>query len=117
MRSIVKLIQNRVRLPNTSQAFKKQRNKCVKLLRSANFDYYRNIDLGKLTDNHKLWKTIKALFSESFCFQQVNSSISVTADGKMVSQDSEIAEIFNHYFANITDSLGIITKFPRCKLH
>ena len=25
----------------------------------------------------------------------------------MISKDSEIAEIFNHYFATITDSLGI----------
>ena len=28
-------------------------------------------------------------------------------DGKMVNQDSQIAEIFNQYFANITDSLEI----------
>ena len=52
------------------KAFKKQRNKCVKLLRRAKFDYYENIDLGKLTDNHKFWKTVKPLFSDKV---QVNS--------------------------------------------
>ena len=54
------------------KAFKKQRNKCVKLLRNAKFDYYRNIDLGNLTDNHKFWKTVKPLFSDKV---QVNSTI------------------------------------------
>ena len=65
---------------------------------------YRNIDLGKLTDNHKFWKTVKPLFSDKV---QMNSSISLIEDGTMVNQDSKIAEIFNQYFANITDSLGI----------
>ena len=74
------------------------------LLRRAKFDYHRNIDLGKLTDNHKFWKTVKPLFSDKV---QVNSSISLIEDGKMVNQDSQIADIFNQYFANITDSLGI----------
>ena len=86
------------------KAFKKQRNKCVKLLRKAKFDYYKNIDLGNLTDNHKFWKTVKPLFSDKV---QVNSAITLIEDGKMVSEDFEIAEIFNHFFANITESLGI----------
>ena len=86
------------------KAFKKQRNKWVKLLRKAKFDYYENIDLGNLTDNHKFWKTVKPLFSDKV---QVNPAITLIEDGKMVSEDSEIAEIFNHFFANITESLGI----------
>ena len=28
-------------------------------------------------------------------------------DGKMITDDAKIAEIFNHHFANITESLGI----------
>ena len=47
---------------------------------------------------------VKPLFSDKV---QVNFSISLIEDGKMVSQDSQIKEIFNQYFANITDSLGI----------
>ena len=42
----------------------KQRNKYVNLLQKAKFDYYKNIKLGKLTDNHKIWKTVKPLFSD-----------------------------------------------------
>ena len=95
---------NGSRTEENLKAFKKQRNKCVKLLRRVKFDYYKNIDLNNLTDNHKFWKTVKPLFSDKV---QVNSSISLIEDGKMVTQDSEIEEIFNHYFSNITDSLGI----------
>ena len=40
----------------------------------------------------------------------MNSSISLIEDGKMVNQDSQIAKIFNQYFAKITDSLGISVK-------
>ena len=76
----------------------------MKLLRKAKFDYYKNIDLGNLTDNHKFWKTVKQLFSDKM---QVNSAITLIEDGKMVSEDYEIAEIFNHFFADITESLGI----------
>ena len=86
------------------KAYKKQRNKCVKLLRKAKFDYYGNIDLGDLTDIHNFWETVKPLFSDKV---QVNSSVTLLENGKMVSKDSEIAEIFNNYFANITESLGI----------
>ncbi len=95
---------NKNRTEENLKAFKKQRNKCVKLLRRAKFDYYRNIDLDNLTDNHKFWKTVKPLFSDKV---QVKSAITLVEDGKMVRKDSEIADIFNHFFANITESLWI----------
>ena len=86
------------------KAFKKQRNFCVKLLRKTKSDYYRNLDLGDLTDNRKFWKTVKPVFSNEV---QTNSSIILIEDGKMITEDLKIAEIFNHYFTNITENLGI----------
>ena len=76
----------------------------MKLLRKAKFDYYGNIDLGHLTDNHRFLKTVKPQFSDKV---QVNSSIILLEGGKMVRKDSEIAEIFNNYIANIRESLGV----------
>ena len=52
----------------------------MKLLRRTKLDYYGKIDLGKLTDNHKFWKTVKPLFSDKV---QVNASISLIEDGKI----------------------------------
>ena len=93
------------------KAYKKQRNTCVKLLRKAKFDYYGNIDPGDLTNNHKCWRTVKPLFSDMV---QVNSSFTLLEDGKMVSKDSEMAEIFSSFFANITESLGISANESLC---
>ena len=84
-------------------AFKKQRNFCVKLLRKTKSDYYRNLNLRDLTDNRKFWKTVKLVFSNEI---QTSSSVTLIEDGKMITDDAKIAEIFNHYFANITESLG-----------
>ena len=68
-------------------------------------DYYRNLDLGgDLTDNRKFWKTVKPVFSNEI---QTSSSVTLIEDGEVITDDAKIAEIFNHYFANITESLGI----------
>ena len=85
---------------------KKQRNKCVKMLRQAKFDYYKTLDVKCLTDNRKLWKIVKPLFSDKI---QASSKITLLENEVLVTDDKEVAEIFNEYFANITDSLiGII---------
>ena len=97
-----KYIRNRTEA--NLEAFKKQRNKCVKLLRKAKFDYYRNINLDNLKDNRKFWKTVKPIFSDKV---QVNSSLTLIENDKMITNDLEIAEIFNHHFATVTDSLEI----------
>ena len=57
------------------------------------FSYnYRNINLAHLSDNHKFWKTVKLLFSDKV---QLNTSIALIEDGKMITEHSEIAEVFN----------------------
>ena len=92
------------RTEENHKAFKTQRNLCVKLLLRAKSDYYWNLNLGDLTDNHKFWKTVKPVFSNEV---QTTSSITLIEDGKMVTKDLKIAEIFYHYFTNITENLGI----------
>ena len=44
------------------QAFVKQRNYCVSLLRKSKRNYYSNLNVKDITDNKKFWKTIKPLF-------------------------------------------------------
>ena len=43
-------------------AFEKQRNKCVKILRQAKKDYYKDLDIENLTDNGKFGRSVKPLF-------------------------------------------------------
>ena len=43
-------------------ACRKQRNKCVKLLRKAKYEYYGNTNLENLSDTHRFWKNCKDTF-------------------------------------------------------
>ena len=92
------------RTEENHKAFKTKRNLCVNLLRRVKSDYYSDLNLGDLTDNRKFWKTVKPVFSNEI---QTTSSITLIEDGKMITEDLQIAEIFNHYFTNIKESLGI----------
>ena len=95
---------NKDRTDENKTAFKKQRHLCVKLLREAKREYYKNIDLKSLNDNRKFWKTVKPLFSGKV---KTTSSVTLLENDEIVSDDKAVAEIFNDYFANITSSLGI----------
>ena len=98
-------IYNKERTLGNCNAFKKQRNKCVKTLRQAKRDYYGNLDVkSSITDNRKFWKTVKPLYSEKV---QTSSDITLVENGTLVSDDFKVAEIMNDYFVNITETLGI----------
>ena len=45
-------------------AYNKQRNYCVSLIRKTKKDYYNNLDYKKIIDNKSFWKYIKPLLSE-----------------------------------------------------
>ena len=92
------------RISSLENFLQKQRNFCVKLLRKTKSDYYRNLNLGHHTDNRKFWKTVEPVFSNEI---QTSSTVTLIEDGKIIADDAKIAEIFNNYFANITESLGI----------
>ena len=44
------------------QAFIKQRNYCISLLRKSKRSYYSNLNMKYITDNKEFWKTIKLFF-------------------------------------------------------
>ena len=96
---------NKRRSQENWNAFTKQRHKFVKILRQVAFDYYKTLDIKCLKDNRKFWNTVKPIFSEKI---QVSSKITLLGNGVLVTDDKEVSEIFNEYFANITDSVGIV---------
>ena len=95
---------NKERKPGNWNAFKKQRNKCIKTLWQAERDYYGNLDVKSITDNRKFWKTVKLLFSEEV---QTSSHITLLDNGSLISDDFQVAEMMNDYFIYITETLGI----------
>ena len=85
-------------------AYNRQRNHCVNLVRKEKKSYYGNLDTNKITDNKTFWKTVKPLFSN----KTVNSDqITLIKNDIIISENKDIAEIFNKFFANIIQDLNI----------
>ena len=71
-------------------AYKRQRNYCVSLLRTIkkNFDEHLNPNL--ISDNRKLWKHVKAFFSDK---TPRNSNIILSEGNEIISNPETCAEI------------------------
>ena len=82
--------------------YRKQRNLCVALVRRAKQQYFSSLDLNLIADNKKFWKTVKPLFSDKISQKDI---ISLTEDGKIITEDLPKAEIFNNYFSNVSRGL------------
>ena len=104
LRSRLKNKHNNSRTVENWNNFRKQRNRCVKLFRQAKRDYYNKLDINLVTDNRKFWKTVKPALSDK-C--QSNNKIVLVEDDEIISDDTEVAEIFNSFFVTVEESLGI----------
>ena len=78
--------------------YQEQRNLCVALVRRAKQQYFPSLDLNLIIDKNYFWKTVKPLFSEKISHKDI---ISLTEDRKTVTEDLQVAQIFNNYFINI----------------
>ena len=75
------------------------------MLHNSKIQYYKSLDFKDLTDNRKFWKMIKPVFSGTV---KTCSSINLYENGNLISKESQVAEVLNEHFVNITDSLGIV---------
>ena len=85
------------------KAYNKQRNMCVKLLKKTKRNYFSNLNTKRVVDNKKFWKTVKSPFSDkSSNFE----SIPLVENDSIISDDNEVANIFNEYFSNLVECLN-----------
>ena len=84
--------------------YNKQRNYCVNLLRKEKKKYYKNLDLKNITDNKQFWKTMKPLFTDN---HKNNRKITLIDGEKIISNETEVAEIMNDFFSNAVSKLDI----------
>ena len=85
-------------------AYKVQRNVCTNLLRKRKRDYYNNLDTMLISDNKTFWNTVKPLFSDKINMSQ---KITLINDNNIISENSEIAKIFNEYFCTVATKFNI----------
>ena len=75
---------------------KRQRNKCVSLIKKAKKTYFGHLNPSAICDNKRFWKVIKPLFSE----QPVSTnSITLIENNVIFNDDVTIAETFNDFFS------------------
>ena len=86
------------------EAYKKQRDLCVSLLRQNKKDYFENLDVKSVTDNKMSWKTVVPLFSNK---SKRSNKITLSENEKLIINDQKCAEVFNNYFNSIVKELNI----------
>ena len=62
------------------------------------------LDHKVVSDNRKFWKTVGPLFSEKAFHKE---SIILNNNNKIISNNEELAEIFNKHFSKIVEKLDI----------
>ena len=66
--------------------------------------YFKNLNVNDLSDNRKVWKTIKPYFSN----KGLNSKkLLLKEKGNLVSDEKELATIMNNFFINITKDIEL----------
>ena len=112
-RALCKAVMLRTRLKNKYnksqtvqnwEAFRKQCNLCVKLVRTEKRKFYKNLDISQITDNKQVWNTVKPFISNK---NKAKVKITLIEDDRIISKDEEVAETLNNYFVTVTDSLSL----------
>ena len=85
-------------------AYKIQRNKCVRILKSEKRRYYGNIDPKLICDSKKIWKIVKPLFSDK---SSSKCKVVLIENNEIVNDDEKVAEMFNIFFANVVKQMDI----------
>ena len=75
--------------------YKTQRNFCTNLLRKTKKEYFSKLDIIKISDSKKFWKTIKPFFSD----KGLNcNKMMLSENDQIISDETTMADTMNKYF-------------------
>ena len=74
---------------------------CITFTKRKN-QFFANLNEKDITDNRKLWCTVKPYFSEKF---KSRESIVLIEKRKAISKEDEVANTLNGFFSNIVKNL------------
>ena len=100
-------LRNKYRKSKTAsdnKCYKAQRNLCKYLTRRIKKEYFRNLDIKKITDNRTFWKTIAPLFSNK---ASKGEKINLIENDQIISDNKTISEIFNNFYSDIVGKLNL----------
>ena len=91
-RSRLKNIANKTKKDQDFKRYREQRNLVVNLNTRTKRTYYKSIQAKSIDNDKKFWKTVKPLFSNTNPMSEI---ITLIENGKILSNDKEVAECFN----------------------
>ena len=104
-RSRLRNVAFKSRLPEDMANYRKQRNLVVKLNKQAKNTFFNNPKTDLTNGAKGFWDVVKPFFSNKG--QAVGESIILIKGDEIISNDLDVATMFNKYFSNVTNSLEI----------
>ena len=111
VRSRLRNIFLKLKTEDSWNAYRKQRNYCVSLLRITKRKFYEDLKPNSITDNKKFWKQVKPYFSDK---TPSNSRITLSEGNEIISNPVQCAEIFNNFFSDPVKNLDINRRLHVC---
>ena len=69
-----------------------------------------NLNVKHINEDKLFWKTVKASFTDKTLKDE---RITLVENKKVISNESELVEIFSKYFGNIVQNLGMVSLILR----
>ena len=79
--------------------YKRQRNRCLSILRKTKKKYFNSSNIKQISDNKLFWKSLKPFYSDK---GSNSSKITLLEENNIINDEEEIANIMNNYFINVT---------------
>ncbi len=79
------------------------RNQCVKLSKLALKNYFTEKCTSDSGPTKDFWQTVKPYFSKK---SKQTETIQLDVDGKIISDPTEVAEVFNNHYLTIASQIG-----------
>ncbi len=87
------------------EKYRKQRNACVDLRRQSMRNYFSNrLQDQKSGSGRVFWQTVKPFLTNKGAHG--NDTITLNENGKMIHDQSQVANIMNDFFTNVADHIG-----------
>ena len=111
-RSQLKNKANKTRNATDVSNYKRQRNYVVKLNNQCKKDHFNRLNPEK--DSKLLRKSCKPYLSNKYSFGE--SKITLSENGKFLTENNKIAKTFNSFFEIVTDSLNLFSWSSKVKV-
>lgn len=96
-----------VRNNDNWELFRKQRNYVTKLRKSSVKKYF---ETKCKNNNREFWKMIKPFYSNKG--SNTNGAIILRESDKLLTNDKDVCESFNHFFTNAAENIGFSDEIP-----